>query len=79
MKTAASKTSVPRSSSSSDSGSMAVTSLKQKIHALEQTLRKREDDINDFKRSIGNTQLNEMKVELEVYLAEIARYETGTE
>jgi len=74
VKIASKSISVSGPSTSSDSGSLVVASLKQKVHALEQILRKKEDNIKDFKKSTGNTQVNEMKVEMEVYLAEIERY-----
>ena len=55
-------------------GGAVVTSLKQKVHSLEQALRKKESDVTELKRSVGATQVNELKIQVEVYCREIDRY-----
>lgn len=49
-------------------------SLKQKVHGLEQALRKKENDLKELKTSLGATQISELKIQAEVYCREIDRY-----
>lgn len=74
MKTAKSQSTSSASTVGGSESGTAIMSLKQKIHGLEQALRKKENDLVEVKRSLGATEIAELKIQAEVHCREIDRY-----
>ncbi|KAK3740693.1 hypothetical protein QZH41_019072, partial [Actinostola sp. cb2023] len=55
-----------------DSSSI-VTSLKQKLHAVERTVKEKEAELNKMRRDLKTTDVDELNIQSEVYYQEVQR------
>lgn len=65
---------VTSSSKSGPAFSHNISSLRQRIHRLEQILREKEKEITNLKSDISVSKVLEMEIQTEAYYREICRY-----